>query len=129
MNIVDSIKEIHEKTKVSRAELFNKFVTLTLNEKIDLYCEAHANKSHIFLDDFLKKDGYYHTCEGVSLYDELYWERHETLSLSDVFDWVHDDFDEEAGGLAEFIKISDKPRIKVFRDLLLNNIGSATYDW
>lgn len=131
MTIMNRLKELHEQTKALNLGLFQDFSKLSLDEKIDLYCNAYLQDEGVnkLLDTFLNKDGYYHHCEGVSLYDDLYWERYETMTLSDVFDWIVDNFDEETHNLYDFVKNAQHASNIVFRDMLLNNIGSAERDW
>lgn len=129
MSIIAQIKEIQAFYDAKKAELFENFKELTLDEKIDIYCKAYTEDANCILDTFLKKEGYYHSCEGVSLYDDLYWDRHETMTLSQIFEWVTDDFDEDSADIVEFVKTGKVKALLVFRDMLNCNIGSAERDW
>lgn len=59
----------------------------------------------------------------ISLYDDLYWERHESMWISDVARMALDEVEEDE------LETSDHPRAQVLRYMLDNAIGRATYDW
>lgn len=132
--LVKRIKAMQAQTLSLHSELMQKFSSLSLDEKIEVYVQAYfeENNNEMF-DSFLKADPYYSKCEDVSLYDDLYWERYETMTLSEVFDWVLDNFEDsdedEILIKFEYFKDGQSPAHKVFRDLLMRNIGSAVRDW
>lgn len=132
ITLIEQIAKMQAETKALQAGFFDKFKALSLDHKIDLYCAAGENDGAEIFDDFLKKEGYYNL-SGVSLTDSMYWERYETMSLSDIFDWLLDEMDDDTlfdpEKLADAIKNGTNVRHVVFRDLLSNNIGRATYDW
>ena len=132
ITLIEQIAKMQAETKALHAGLFDKFKALSLDQKIDLYCAAGEKDGAEIFDDFLKKDSYYNL-SGVSLTDAMYWERYGTMSLSDIFDWLLDEMDDDTlfdpKKLAETIKNGSNVRHVVFRDLLSNNIGRATYDW
>lgn len=129
--MIEEIKEMQALTKALHDELFVSFKALTLHEKIELYCQASEGSVAELFDSFLKTTIYY-TGGSLDLYD-LYWERHETMSISDVFDFLLDAADDDTlfdpKALVEYVKNGDSTAHKVFRDFLDKNIGKATYDW
>lgn len=130
--LIDQIVKLQKETALAHASLIEKFKELSLDHKIDLYCLAGEQDSSGIFDSFLNSESYYHL-SGVSLTDDLYWERYETMTLSDVFDFLLDETDDDTlfdpQAIAEYVKDGDSTAHKVFLDMLSNNIGRATYDW
>lgn len=97
--------------------------------------------------DFLKEDPWYcphiKRADGreVSLYDDLYWERRETMDLMDFLEnateSLTDDVDVgEQDSLEEILRNYpdqilelDTASAVIVRDMLTKGIGRATYDW
>ena len=132
ITLIEQIAKMQAETKALQVGFFDKFKALSLDQKIELYCAAGEQDGAEIFDDFLKKEGYYNL-SGVPLSDAMHWKRYETMSLSDIFDWLLDGMDDDTlfdpEKLADSIKSGSNVRHLVFRDLLSNNIGRATYDW
>lgn len=95
--------------------------------------------------DFLDEDGWYcghlelEDGTEISLYDDFYWERHETRDISWFFDEMYRTFADKylygeelkAAMLANYTEIlnQDTPHATVVRDLLEQGTGKATFDW
>ena len=127
-----------------------------------------SQKAYVVLTqdhEYLKEDPYYcgHVCvleddgdgetvEGseVSLYDDLYWERHQTFTTKSILDSALDDWTDQVGKrvrfdgdlekyqqarkdqIAEFCTELEKAHgadAAVARDLLGSNIKEVTFDW
>lgn len=110
--------------------------TETVEEKFKLVLE--------YGDEFLREEGYYcphvRTSEGeVSLYDDLYVERHQTLTIEQLLDCLYDDFDlidwDAEDIEAQQIKHAaaavnqDNARAAILRDMLNKGIRAGTFDW
>lgn len=127
------MKELIEKQKAPQAEatalkhlIQAKFKELDFKGKLAVYRELGS--------DWMGEETYYTgniPGSRVSLYDDFYWERHETKSLDEIEDFVSDHFqdEDEEGDFDEYLETSDHDRARVFRDMLENCIGEATYDW
>ncbi|MNI43756.1 hypothetical protein D3C73_980970 [compost metagenome] len=138
------MKELLEQYKAAKevadglaSQLYVAFMsTSTVEEKYKLVLE--------YGDEFLREEGYYcphvRTSKGeVSLYDDLYVERHQTLTLDQLMDCIYDDFDLidwDADDIeAEQIKHAgavvnqDTARAAILRDMLNNGIRAGTFDW
>lgn len=123
------------------------YVVLTQNHEYlpeeNYYC-GHVN--------VLEDDGDGFPTEGaeVSLYDDLYWERHEAQSTRNILDSAFDDWCEQTGKVVRFqgdlekfkedrknlfaefcvgLETAYGPAAAVARDLLNNNLKAATFDW
>lgn len=110
--------------------------TPTLEEKFKLVLECG--------DEFLREEGYYcphvRTSKGeVCLYDDLYVERHQTLTVEELLDCLYDDFDlidwDAEDIEAQQIKHAaaavnqDTARAAILRDMLNKGIRAGTFDW
>lgn len=126
--LVTRIKAMQAQTLSLHSELMSRFMALSLYDKIDIYCESYREGSHKLFDTFLSKELYYSTCEGVSLYDDLFWERYETMTLSDVFDWVTDSYDDD-DEMTDHVQLGQTSSHRVLRDMLTCGIGTAVRDW
>ena len=111
--------------------------TNTVEEKFKLVLE--------YGDDFLKEESYYcphvhlNNGEEVALYDDLYIERHQTLTLETIVECIYDDYadidwDSEdilaqqiahAGAVVN----QDTANAAILRDMLSKGIRSGTFDW
>lgn len=138
------MKELLEQYKQAKSvadglasQLYMAFMsTNTVEEKFKLILE--------YGDEFLREEGYYcphvRTSDGeVSLYDDLWVQRHQTLTLEQLVEGVYDDFDgidwDSEDYLAQQIAQAgaavnqDTPAAAVLRDMLNNGIRAGTFDW
>lgn len=65
----------------------------------------------------------------VSLYDDFHWDRHQTKTLEDIYEYVRDYYEGADEDFDEYVKNSDDSRARTFRAMLNACIGSAIYDW
>lgn len=138
------MKELLEQYKAAKSvadglasQLYMAFMsTKTVEEKFKLVLE--------YGDEFLREEGYYcphvRTSEGeVSLYDDLWVQRHQTLTLEQLMEGVYDDFEgidwDSEDYLAQQIAQAgaavnqDTASAAVLRDMLENGIRAGTFDW
>lgn len=113
--------------------------TPTLEEKFKLVLE--------YGDEFLREEGYYcphvRTSKGeVCLYDDLYVERHQTLTVEELLDCLYDDCDfinwdaediedieaQQLEHAAATIN-QDTARAAILRDMLSKGLRAGTHDW
>lgn len=138
------MKELLEQYKAAKevadglaSQLFAAFMsTDTVEEKFKLVLE--------YGDEFLNEEGYYcpHVRANgseVSLYDDLWVERHQTLTLEQLIESLYDDFDgidwDSEDFLAQQIAHADvavnqdTAAAAILRDMLENGIRAGTFDW
>lgn len=110
--------------------------TPTIEEKFKLVLE--------YGDDFLREECYYcphvRTSKGeVSLYDDLYVERHQTLTIEELLDclyddcefinWDADDIEAQQVEHAAATINQDTGRAAILRDMLSKGLRAGTHDW
>jgi len=138
------MKELLEQYKQAKSvadglasQLYMAFMsTNTVEEKFKLVYE--------FGSDFLREDCFY--CPHgklkdrteVSLYDDLYVERHQTINLDNLISDLLSDLDvkwDDSDDMAMFLSVhveainQDTPLGVVVRDMLKNGLRSGTFDW
>lgn len=110
--------------------------TKTVEEKFKLVLE--------YGDEFLREESWYcphvRTSKGeVCLNTDIYVERHQTLTLENMMEWIYDDFEgidwdsddylnqqiEQAGAVVNL----DTPTAAILRDMLNKGIRAGTFDW
>ncbi|MNC19271.1 hypothetical protein D3C75_672000 [compost metagenome] len=138
------MKELLEQYKAAKAvadglesQLYMAFMQLkTVEEKFKMVNE--------FGTDFLKEEGYYcphvklKNRKEVSLYDDLWVQRHQTLTLSDLIEDMLSDLDvewDENDEVAMFESVyveainQDTALAAIVRDMLDSGIRAGTFDW
>lgn len=128
---VEQVERLREKVRLAFKEL------PTLEDKFKFVLELGTE----FLDDDYWYCSHLETAEGeeISLYDDFYWERHETRNISYFLDelyytyaneYLHGEKLKEAL-LANYIEIlnQDTKHAVIVRDFLEQGIGEATFDW
>lgn len=138
------MKELLEQYKAAKSvadglasQLYMAFMsTKTIEEKFKLVLE--------YGDEFLREDHWYcphvRTSKGeVSMYDDLWVQRHQTLTLEQLMEGVYDDFEgidwDSEDYLAQQIAQAgaavnqDTASAAVLRDMLENGIRAGTFDW
>lgn len=128
---VKQVEQLRERVRIG----FNGLPTL--EDKFKFVLELGAD----FLDEDRSYCGHLQTESGeeISLYDDFYWERHETRDISYFFDEMYYTFadgylygDElKKAMLANYIEIlnQDTKHAVIVRDFLERGIGEATFDW
>lgn len=135
--IFEQYKQAKEVTERLASQLYSAFMSLeTVEEKFKLVLD--------YGDEFLREERYYcphiRLKDGseVSLYDDLYVERHQTLALDSLtedllsdleVEW--DDSDEKAMILKVYVEAinQDTPAAAIVRDMLKQGIRSGRWDW
>lgn len=135
--LLEQYKQAKEVADGLASQLFAAYMsTDTVEEKFKLVLE--------YGDEFLREECYYcphvRTSEGeVSLYDDLWVERHQTLTIEQLLDCLYDDFDlidwDAEDIEAQQIKHAaaavnqDTARAAILRDMLNKGIRAGTFDW
>lgn len=117
--------EVHKLTPIIQEA----YLALTFKEQLAVYRELG--------DGFMKEEDYFTGSlvgNNISLYDDFYWERHETQHLSDIEDRVRDHYfysypDATTEGYDEFLEHSMDTKAQVARSMIEDCIGRATHDW
>lgn len=134
--LFEEYKQAKEATDRLASQLYSEFMSLkTIEEKFKLAYEYGT--------DYLREQGWYcphvRTSEGeVSMYDDMYIERHQTIQLDDLIsdmlsdlevEWDHDN--DKAMFESVYVEAinQDTPLAAVVRDMLDNGIRSGTFDW
>lgn len=138
------MKELLEQYKQAKSvaddlasKLYMAFMsTDTVEEKFKLVLE--------YGDEFLREEGWYcphvRTSEGeVSLYDDLYVERHQTLTIEQMMESLYDDCEEIDWDSEDYLSQQiayasaainqDTAAAAVLRDMLNKGIRAGTFDW
>ena len=79
---------------------------------------------------------------NVSLYDDFFWERHETRTFNEILEQTIDHYIDFHEGLGvdydlvvetdefwDWVATSDEPHAKVTKDFVENALAEATHDW
>ncbi len=115
-------KELQEEALALSPLIREEYKKLDFKKKLAVYRELGSG--------WMGEDAWYTGSipgSRVSLYDDFYWDRHETKYLEDIEKFVKDYFEGE--DFDEYLETSDGHRVLVFRDMLENCIGEATHDW
>lgn len=123
---LEKFAEVQAAVVAASAAIVEGWKLLTLEEKLAMVIK-HGDS----LDDALGHLGWYTGTFG-SLYDDFYWERHQTMTVSQVFDMTRERMNSKDGAdlIAEIIAGKDTgPRASVLCDMLEKGIGRAEHDW
>lgn len=142
MNLFD-LKERIKKANESVQVLVGEAIAFSTDKSNDFQGRIQVAMD---LEDFYPEESSFTgvTVDGaVSLYDDLHWERHQTMYLSDVVEGAYseildnadehlqkelDSGDEEAQVYA-IMEHFDGPWCRVVRAFLNEGIGSGVFDW
>lgn len=142
MNLFD-LKERIKKANESVQALVGEAIAFSTDKSNDFQGRIQVAME---LESYYPEDGSFtgHDVKGeISLYDDLHWERHETMYLSDIVEGAYseildnadehlqkelDSGDEEAQVYA-IMEYADGSWCRVVRAFLDNGIGSGTFDW
>lgn len=136
--LLDQYKQATEVARDLASQMYAIFMsTPTLEEKFKLVLQ--------YGDAFLREEGYYcphvrlSNGKEVSLYDDLYIERHQTLTLETMVECIYDDYADidwdSEDTLAQQIAHAgavvnqDTTNAAILRDMLSKGIRSGTFDW
>lgn len=119
------------------SQMYSVFMSIgTVEEKFKLVLE--------YGDVFLREESYYcphvRTSEGeVSLYDDLYVERYQTLTIEQLIESVFDDCDGVDWDSEDYLNQQitcapalinlDTPESAILRDMLNKGIRAGRFDW
>lgn len=129
-NLIAAFSATKDAARIAAFELRKAFEALTLPEKMVIICGDGDN----LFDEVLHSDRWYTGPGNVSLYDDFYWDRYETKTLSEVFDRVTDNLEESTGDetaeeLAALIMADEGAKAQTLRDMVERNIGKARHEW
>lgn len=136
--LIDAYIESLKVPNLLATKIREEFDKLSLLQKLTELCQG-PGRSGVY-DNILSEDESYTGTSG-SLYDDFYWDRRETKSLSSVILFTLTRLDTVVGGetpeqLAMLIlKGLDSPnrttrdRCSVVIDMVEKGIGQATHDW
>lgn len=135
--LLEQYKQAKEVADGLASQLYAAFMsTTTVEEKFKLVLE--------YGDEFLREEGYYcphvRTSEGeVSMYDDLWVERHQTLTIEQLMEGIYDDCEEidwdsedhlsQQLATAAAVINQDTAVAVVLRDMLNKGIRAGTFDW
>lgn len=134
--LIEAYNDALKAPNLIAGQIRQEFAKLDIRGKLTLLCQGQASEVY---DDILHEDNNYTGTDG-SLYDDFYWDRHETKTLSTVVEMTIDnmdiDGDETPEELADLILQGQKAESRTVRDrcavvvdMANRCIGTATHDW
>ena len=122
--LIQNRKDLFLELAECDAAIKRKFTALDFKGKLAVFRELGS--------DFMGTDNYFYHGE-VSLYDTFNWERYESKSLDSIYEstseYYHWTYKDDTMGLDDYLETSADDKPTVFRELLLNCIGTARSDW
>lgn len=134
------LKQYQEAKEVAdgfASQMYTAFMeTATVEEKFKLILE--------YGDEFLREQGCYcphvRTSKGeVSMYDDLWVERHQTLTIEQLMEGIYDEIDDIDWDSEDYLTQQletaaavinqDIPAAAILRDMLNKGIRAGTFDW
>lgn len=127
-NIIKTLKE-NEEYKLSVQDKLRSFVldkSNSLDKRFEIWSQ-YCEKKGLYSLPFGKIG---ELLDTISLYDDLYIERCQTLTYHDMLEKIYNEEDDDGNLVISNESLSHFPSYDEFRELLIeDNLGSFNYDW